>query len=169
MEEVSNPLDLLSTNMCSPIVVFIIIAILSIISLYISRGTLKRYNNNKMENLYNLHALHEIKLLIFMGVILYGLCQYNQVNLAWIFLLFPVIYLILKNSFIFVFVSLAQQNAPIEIKAPNYPMSQQGQKSMLQETQKQQQVLQQNNSNMTSMPVNKTINMIDGFNAPLGI
>ena len=161
MEEVSNPMDLLSTNMCSPIVVFIIIAIMSIISLYISRGTLKRYNNHKMENLYNLHALHEVKLLIFMGVILYGLCQYNQVNLAWIFLLFPVIYLILKNSFIFVFIALAQQNAPIEVK-PSYQQPQQQQQ---QQPQQPQQPLQQN---MTSMPVNKTLNMMSEFHAPLG-
>tara|TARA_B110000914_G_scaffold120939_1_gene105570 strand:- start:72 stop:560 length:489 start_codon:yes stop_codon:yes gene_type:complete len=160
MEEVSNPMDLLSTNMCSPIVVFIIIAIISVISLYISRGTLKRYNNHKMENLYNLHALHEVKLLIFMGVILYGLCQYNQVNLAWIFLLFPVIYLILKNSFIFVFIALAQQNAPIEVK-PSYQQPQQQQ----QQPQQPQQPLQQN---MTSMPVNKTLNMMSEFHAPLG-
>lgn len=164
MEETSNPLDLLSTNMCSPIVVFIIIVIISIISLYMSRSTLKRYNNHKMENLYNLHVLHEVKLLIFMGVILYGLCQYNQVNLAWIFLLFPIIYLMLKNVFIFVFVSLAQQNAPVEVKSPN-PVVQQ----VLQETQKQQNVIQQNNSNVTSMPVNKTINMMEGFNSPLGL
>ena len=161
MEEVSNPMDLLSTNMCSPIVVFIIIAIISVISLYISRGTLKRYNNHKMENLYNLHALHEVKLLIFMGVILYGLCQYNQVNLAWIFLLFPVIYLILKNSFIFVFIALAQQNAPIEVK-PSYQQPQQQQQ---QQPQQPQQPLQQN---MTSMPVNKTLNMMSEFHAPLG-
>ena len=163
MEETSNPLDLLSTNMCSPIVVFIIIVIISIISLYMSRSTLKRYNNHKMENLYNLHALHEVKLLIFMGVILYGLCQYNQVNLAWIFLLFPIIYLMLKNVFIFVFVSLAQQNAPVEVKSPN-PVQQ-----VLQDTQKQQNVIQQNNSNVTSMPVNKTINMMEGLNSPLGL
>ena len=162
MEEVSNPMDLLSTNMCSPIVVFIIIAIISVISLYISRGTLKRYNNHKMENLYNLHALHEVKLLIFMGVILYGLCQYNQVNLAWIFLLFPVIYLILKNSFIFVFIALAQQNAPIEVK-PSYQQPQQQQQP--QQPQQPQQLLQQN---MTSMPVNKTLNMMSEFHAPLG-
>ena len=70
----------------------------------------------------------------------------------------------LKNVFIFVFVSLAQQNAPVEVKSPN-PVVQQ----VLQETQKQQNVIQQNNSNVTSMPVNKTINMMDGFNSPLGL
>lgn len=166
MEEVSNPLDLFSTNMCSPIVVFIIIIIITIISLYISRNTLKRYQSQKMENLYNLHILHEMKLLIFVGVILYGLCQYNQVNLAWIFLLIPVIYLTLKNVFIFIFVSLAHQNAPKEVKNINNMVSPQAQQMMLQETQKQQNVLQQNNLQMTTMPVNKDINM-GGFNPPL--
>ena len=114
MEEVSNPLDLLSTNMCSPIVVFIIIAILSIISLYISRGTLKRYNNHKMENLYNLYSAQELKFLLVLGVTMYGLCQYNKTELAWIFLIFPVIYIVLQNVLLFIHVSSGLQNAPAE-------------------------------------------------------
>ena len=166
MDEVNNTIDLLSMNMCSPIIIYIVISIITIISLYISRGTLKRYNNQKMENLYNLHAWYEIKLLIFMGVILYGLCQYNQVNLAWIFLLFPILYLILKNTFIFGFVSMAHQNAPREVK-PIFAVSQQAQQSMLQEAQKQQQILQpQSQTQTTNMPVNKELNLT-GYNPPL--
>ena len=127
-----------------------------------SRGVLKRYNNQKMENLYNLHAWYEIKLLIFMGVILYGLCQYNQVNLAWIFLLFPIIYLVFKNTFIFGFVSMAHQNAPREIK-PTFAVSQQAQQTILQEAQNQQNRLQ---SPTPTMPVNKDLNLT-GYNPPL--
>ena len=168
--EVSNPLDLLSTKMCSPLVIYVVILVIFGISLFMSRSTLKRYQNQKMENLYNLHAWYEVKLLIIMGVVLYGLCQYNQVNLAWIFLLFPIIYLIIKNLFIFAFVSLAHQNAPKELESvqQNYGVSPQQQQAMLQTTvqqQQQQQVQQMVQSQQTSMPVNKDINMSPPLNA----
>jgi hypothetical protein len=165
--EVSNPLDLLSTKMCSPLVIYIVIVIISGISLYMSRSVLKRYKNQKMENLYNLFAWHEVKLLIIKGVILYGLCQYNQVNLAWIFLLFPICYLIMKNLMIFFFVSLAHQNAPQEVEQPAQ-LSSQGQQAMLQQVVAKQ---QQESFQQAKQPVNKSINMggdnLTGFSPPL--
>ena len=112
-----STLDLLSMKMCSPMVVFTVFVIVSGISLFMSRTVLKRYGNQRMENLYNLYSWNEIRLVIVMGVILYGLCQYNQVNLAWIFLIFPIIYILLKNLFVDAFVSLAHQNAPKEMNS----------------------------------------------------
>ena len=171
--EVTNPLDLLSTKMCSPLVIYIVIVIISGISLYMTRSTLKRYQNQKMENLYNLHAWYEVKLLIIKGVILYGLCQYNQVNLAWIFLLLPILYLIFKNLFIFLFVSLAHQNAPREVEQQsNELLSSQGQQAMLQQAvakQQQQSFQQAQQPVTTTMPVNKDINMggLTGFSPSL--
>jgi len=109
--ELAN-LSLTSIKLCSPVVVFIIYVIVSGISLFMSRNTLKRFNNQKMENLYNLHSWSEVKLVIVLGVIIYGLCQYDQMNLAWLFLLLPVIYLMLKNLFVYYNVSIAHQNAP---------------------------------------------------------
>ena len=35
-----------------------------------------------MENLYDLYSWSEVKLVIVLGVVIYGLCQYDQVNLA---------------------------------------------------------------------------------------
>ena len=171
--EVSNPLDLLSTKMCSPLVIYIVIIVIFGISLFMSRSTLKRFQTQRMENLYSIYAWYEVKLLIIMGVVLYGLCQYNQVNLAWIFLLFPIVYLIIKNLFIFAFVSLAHQNAPKDADVQqNYGVSQQQQQAMLQTTvqqqqqqQQQQQVQQMAQSQQTSMPVNKDINMSPPLNA----
>jgi hypothetical protein len=169
--EVSNPLDLLSIKMCSPLVVYIVIVIIFGISLFMSRNTLKRFQTQRMDNLYSLYAWYEVKLLIIMGVVLYGLCQYNQVNLAWIFLLFPIIYLIIKNLFIFAFISLAHQNAPKEVVnvQQNYGVSPQQQQGMLQTTdqqQQQQQIHQLAQSAQTSIPVNKDLNM-GGLSAPL--
>ena len=114
MENFSNPLNLLATNMCSPMVIFVVFVVVSGIALYMTRNSLNKYNSKKMETLFNVHLLHEIKMLIVLGVVIYGLCQYDQVNLAWIFLIFPVIYVIFKNILIFIPVSSANQNVPVQ-------------------------------------------------------
>ena len=113
--ELAN-LSLTSIKLCSPVVIFIIYVIVSGVSLFMSRNTLKRFNNQRMENLYNLYSWSEVKLVIVLGVIIYGLCQYDQMNLAWLFLLLPVIYLMLKNLFVYYNVSIAHQNAPKDIE-----------------------------------------------------
>ena len=45
---------------------------------------------------------------------MFGLCQYNKTELAWIFLIFPVIYVVLQNVLLYIHVSSALQNAPVE-------------------------------------------------------
>lgn len=108
-------LSLTSIKLCSPVVIFIVYVLVSGISLFMTRSTLKRFKNQRMENLYNLYSWHEVKFVIVLGVVIYGLCQYEQMNLAWIFLIFPIIYLILKNVFISAYVTLAHQNAPKDL------------------------------------------------------
>jgi hypothetical protein len=108
-------LSLTSIKLCSPVVIFIVYVILSGISLFMTRNTLKKFKNQKMENLYNIYSWSEVKLVIVLGVVLHGLCQYEQMNLAWIYLMLPVIYIMVKNIFIFWYVSLAHQNAPKDI------------------------------------------------------
>ena len=44
-----------------------------------------------------MHAWYEIALLLVLGVVLFGLCQYNKTELAWIFLIFPIIYVLLQT------------------------------------------------------------------------
>jgi hypothetical protein len=107
--------SLSSLKLCSPVIIFFIYVIVSGVSLFMARNTLKKFKNQRMENLYHLYAWGEIKLTIVLGVILYGLCQYDQMNLAWIYLIFPVVYIILKNCFVFAYVSIAHQNAPKEL------------------------------------------------------
>ena len=114
MDNFSNPLNLLATNMCSPMVIFVVYFVVSAISMYMTHTSLKKYNTRKMDNLFNVHLLHEIKFLVILGVAIYGLCQYNQVTLAWVFLIFPVIYVLLKNVLVYVPVSTAKQNTPVE-------------------------------------------------------
>ena len=105
-------LSLTSIKLCSPVIVFIVYVIVSGVSLYMSRNVLKRFNSQKMENLYNLYSWSEVKLVIVLGVVIYGLCQYDQMNLAWVFLLLPVIYIMLNNLIVYYNVSNAHQNAP---------------------------------------------------------
>lgn len=107
--------SLSSLKLCSPVIIFFIYVIVSGVSLFMTRNTLKKFKNQRMENLYHLYSWGEIKLTIVLGVILYGLCQYDQMNLAWIYLIFPVVYIILKNAFVFAYVSIAHQNAPKDL------------------------------------------------------
>ena len=171
-----NTLDILSMKMCSPMVVFFVFVIVSGVSLFMSRNVLKRYSNQRMENLYNLYSWNEIRLVIIMGTILYGLCQYNQVNLAWIFLIFPIIYIMLKNVFVDAFVSMAHQNAPQPVEEvmsqqffekvaqPSTQMAQQNQQ-VQQQMQEIQQIHQQQNASQA--PVNKDIMGLSGLSPPL--
>jgi len=148
--------DLFTTKMCSPLIAFAVIVVIFGISLFNTRSILKSYNTTKMDNLFNVFSWHEVKLVIVIGIILYGMCQYNQVYLAWIFMFLPVIYLTIKNLMIFLFVSLAHQNAPkaqTEYLQQNYGMSSAMQQAMMQSVQQQ--------------PVDKTINMVPSMQQPM--
>jgi len=112
METISEINELLTTKMCSPVIIYAVTLVISIISVYLSRERLKRYNTQKMENLYNMFTMQELKFMIVLGVIMFGLCQYKKTELAWIFLIFPIIYILLQNVLLFVHVSTAVQNAP---------------------------------------------------------
>ena len=92
MEAINDVNELLTTKLCSPVIVYGVVAIISLISIYLCRQRLNRYNTSKMENLHNLFTMQELKFLIVLGVIMFGLCQYNKTELAWIFLIFPIIY-----------------------------------------------------------------------------
>ena len=106
--------ELFTTKMCSPVVIFGVVLVITLISVYLSRSTLQRYNTQKMENLYSLYTMQEFKFMLVLGVTMYGLCQYNKTELAWIFLIFPVIYIVLQNVLLFIHVSSGLQNAPAE-------------------------------------------------------
>jgi len=112
MEAFNEVNELLTTRMCSPVLIYGIILLMSVIFIYFVKQKLDRYNTQKMENLFNLYSAQELKFLLVLGVTMYGLCQYNKTELAWIFLIFPVIYIILQNILLFIHVSSALQSAP---------------------------------------------------------
>jgi|TARA_B110000285_G_scaffold232849_1_gene305019 hypothetical protein len=114
MEAINDVNELLTTKLCSPVIVYGVVAVVSLISIYLCRQRLNRYNTVKMENLHNLFTMQELKFLIVLGVIMFGLCQYNKTELAWIFLIFPIIYSLIQNGILYIHVSSAIQNAPQE-------------------------------------------------------
>ena len=114
MEAINDVNELLTTKLCSPVIVYGVVSIVSCLSIYLCRQRLNRYNTPKMDNLHNLFMLQEFKFLIVLGVIMFGLCQYNKTELAWIFLIFPIIYCVIQNRILYIHVSSAIQNAPQE-------------------------------------------------------
>lgn len=112
--------ELMSTKMCSPMMIYLAVLVTSGLSVYLTRTNLKRHNTTKMENLYNLYSLNELKFMIIFGLILFGLCQYNKTTLAWVFLVFPVIYVLIQNLIIHIHVSSAVQSAPKEADTQVY-------------------------------------------------
>ena len=120
METLNEVNELLTTKMCSPVIVFSVILVISLLCIYFIRQKLDRYNTLKMENLYNLYSAQELKFLLILGVTMYGLCQYNKTELAWIFLIFPIIYVVLQNVLLYIHVSSALQNAPAEVPVSQY-------------------------------------------------
>ena len=107
--------ELMSTKMCSPMMIYLAILVTSSLSVYITRNHLKRHNTTKMDNLFNLYSLNELKFMIVFGIVLFGLCQYNKTSLAWIFLLLPVVYLIIQNLIVHIHVSSAVLSSPKEV------------------------------------------------------
>ena len=114
MEAIGEMNQLLTTKMCSPVIVYGVVCVVSVVSIYLCRKKLKRYNTGKMDNLHNMYMAQELKFLIILGIIMYGLCQYNKTELAWIFLIFPIIYVLLQNVLLYVHVSSAGISAPPE-------------------------------------------------------
>ena len=116
MEQIGGEMnELLNTKMCSPMMIYLAVLVTSALSVFITRNHLKRHNTTKMDNLFNLYSLHELKFMIVFGIILFGLCQYNKTTLAWVFLGLSVIYMVLQNIIIHIHVSSAIQSAPKEI------------------------------------------------------
>lgn len=110
--ELSSVSSLLKTDKCSPLIVYIVLVIISAVTLFNSNGNLKKFQNFKVDNIFTMHMWHEIALLLILGVTLFGLCQYNQQTLAWIVLFFPLALQIFKSLLVFNSVHMVQKLSP---------------------------------------------------------
>jgi len=161
MEQIGGEMnELLNTKMCSPMMIYLAVLVTSALSVFITRNHLKRHNTTKMDNLFNLYSLQELKFMIVFGLILFGLCQYNKTTLAWVFLLFPVIYVVIQNLIVHVHVSSAIQSAPKEVEVQQMP--QYGAQVMPQDTQQSQPPMVPAMKQSVDMPVNTRSSQVLG-------
>ena len=154
MQAIEEVNELLTAKLCSPVIVYGVVLAISLVSIYFCRQKLQRYNTEKMDNLYQLFTMQELKFLIILGIIMYGLCQYNKTELAWIFLIFPIIYVLIQNGLLYIHVSSAVQNAPKEVvqTSQNYGL---GMNMPLLQTQQSSQLNQQMNQQIPVSPLPK--------------
>ena len=172
-----SSMSLMSIKECSPMMAFAVYVVVSGITLFMTRNNLKKFHDEKIDNLYSLYSWHELKYIIVMGVVLYGLCQYNKENLAWISLILPILYLIMKNIFVFIQIFTVQQAIPkkkvmvqkkdVKLQDKQMELIQQQeelQKQQIQQQKIQQEKMQQQIQSQFQQPVNKDIG---GLTPPL--
>ena len=112
--------DLLKTDKCSPLIAYLLLVIISGVTIYKTHQNLKKFKNYKVDNIFHLFAWYEISLLLSMGIVLLGLCQYNQQVLGWIVLSVPLVLLICKTYYVFTMVGNLSKHIPEDKK--NIPM-----------------------------------------------
>lgn len=103
---------LFKTDKCSPLIVYIVLVVVTGVTLFNTNGLMKRLHNHKINNIFTMHAWYEIAMLLLLGVVLFGLCQYNQQTLAWIVLFFPLFWYLVKTLFVFNTVSSILRHVP---------------------------------------------------------
>jgi len=104
--------ELLNLKTCSPFMIYIVMFFACMFKVYYTRLNLKRYNTTKMDNLYNYYSVGEFRFMFLVGLVLYGLCTYNKEFLAWIVLMFPIIYVLLGNLVTQIYVVSSYQSSP---------------------------------------------------------
>jgi len=142
--------NMLSIEKCPPMVGYLLYVITVGISLYLTKNHFKIYDDKRMDNLYNIHSLVEIKLAVVLGVVIYGLCKNNQDYLAWVMMSLPLLYIMSKGFYVFMSVSsglknvynkehLLQQNIMSQRAKEQYQMNNRGPSPLdLQKAQLQQ-------------------------------
>ena len=126
-KEISSTMSsLLKTDKCSPLIVYIVFVIISGITLFNTNSLMKKLQHHKINNIFTMHAWYEVALLLVLGVVLFGLCQYNQQTLAWIVLFFPLALYIVKTLFVFNSVSSILRHIPPDMPMGSMPLPQGG-------------------------------------------
>lgn len=113
MDKENSIKDLLKPNKCSPLIAYFLIILLSISMIINARDTANNLDNNyKIFNVFKLFTYSELMFLLVLGIILFGLCQHNQIYLAWITLLFPLFSYLVKNVIVFISLYSIQKSEP---------------------------------------------------------
>ena len=59
--------ELLNLKSCSPFMIYIVMVFICMFKIYYTRLNLKRYNTNKMDNLYNYYSMGEFRFMFLIG------------------------------------------------------------------------------------------------------
>ena len=108
--------NLLKTDKCSPLVVYLFSVVLFSIMIYLNHNNFKKFKNTKLanfsNNVFTMYTWNEISLLLIVGITMFGMCQYNQETLAWIILFIPIIVLIVKIYIVYNNINLFNKYLP---------------------------------------------------------
>jgi len=183
-KELSSISSLLKTDKCSPLIIYVVLVIISAVTMFNTNGLLKKIQNYKVDNIFTMHIWNEIALLLLLGVILYGLCQYNQQTLAWIVLFFPLVLQLLKTVLVFNSVQTIQKMSPPDVPSlggvipnptagPGVPQNSSHQMDVTptqQQTEGVRQALNQRKEQIIGQNIVQSVDsgVPSGFNAPLG-
>ena len=100
--ESSSFSELFKMDKCSPLVAYVLIVIVTAICIYNVRSeSSKLGENQKVKNISDMFTWYEVSMLLVTGIILFGLCQYNETTLAWVVLCAPLIAYVVKTVIVF--------------------------------------------------------------------
>lgn len=112
--------ELLKFDKCSPLIVYIIIVVITMIHLYNTRTEFgKLGENEKVKNIQDMFTWSEISYMLIVGVLIYGLCQYNESTLAWAVLFAPLIVHSIKTLVVYFSVHNVMKLVPKYTIDPN--------------------------------------------------
>lgn len=114
-EGINSVRNIFKLDKCSPIVSYMLFILISIVTIINTNETVNKIDNYKISNINKLFTYSEIILMVVVGVIVFGLCQHNELKLAWIALFVPIIGYLVKNILIFVNIYTIKKNEmPVE-------------------------------------------------------
>ena len=79
--EISSTMSsLFKTDKCSPLVVYIVLVLVTAVTLFNTNGLMKKLQNFKINNIFTIHARYEVALLLVLVVVLFGYYYYNELH-----------------------------------------------------------------------------------------
>ena len=141
--------DLLKTNQCTPLIVYVVMLVVSAVVVYNVRNDLHSSGSQKLKKIADLYMWHELAMYLVVGVLLYGLCQYNQETIAWVVLFAPLIVYMLKTILSYYGVSLFHKSLTVE----NMPMNKHPKNAMTAQQALSNSIRQQSNVQTPMGPV----------------
>ena len=137
--------DLFKMDKCSPLMAYGVIVVITAICIYNVRSEFNRVGHNpKIKNINDMFMWYELALLLITGVLMFGLCQYNENTMAWGVLFAPLVAYTAKTILVFWSVSSMQKVVPpdVNVQTVNRAQTSQAIQNALSQQMKQQAAIQ---------------------------